>query len=801
MRFHSRRILGLFGAAVLATAVLPGLVFSAPAQAANASHPGSRFLQLTKEFNTATASPTASVNINVQLLQPGSTPNAAAVPFPADGDSGNIQIAFDVESTYGDGVVDRGKPDGTCVVLVGDSSCATPFRVSSNDKKGTAVIRAWIDTDGLSASEGGITEADAKEGRVSNNNDATDASSNDCLPSEPNTCDGTATPGDTAEPDKTDVGLVGFGDAVSDTLRCTSKQSGRGGSAAAPVAFGLGEDVTITCRAATTAGAALVGVPIDGELLKADGHNGGPNDSDQEKTDAQNTTSDYQSTSVKDTGGAFDAGCVTDASGACDWVVPGRFAGNSSADPRPPEAGVARLCFWVKPIDPNPSPTSASGNPYTPSGNVNAGGGCGGTPTSLKTSLAFIVWQEAVGLDAAAETATVDKGDVIAVSARVYDPNGAPSVGAPKPTVYAELFSGSAGDVDGSTPNTPDYTFPAIAAGASTTTVTFPANTTGTVTICIWTASFPAMSGVSGGTGANAPTCTGTAGAEGPTDPTNDNGVPSAYNDNTDVVVRTVKTPDAPPPPVEPTRSTGYWILEQSGRVTPFDVLDYGSGGLSAKAVGIAARPQGDGFWIVGVDGSVAAKGQAKNFGSATSLNLQQPIVGIAAAPGGDGYWLLGRDGGIFSYGPGAKFWGSTGGMRLNKPVVGIAATPTGNGYWLVASDGGIFAFGDAPFAGSMGGKTLNKPVVGMTAPVTGGYLLVASDGGMFVFGGAHFYGSMGGQPLARPIVGMTSRSDGEGYWEVADDGGIFAFHAGFHRSLAGQADSPVAGMASYGNG
>jgi hypothetical protein len=54
---------------------------------------------------------------------------------------------------------------------------------------------------------------------------------------------------------------------------------------------------------------------------------------------------------------------------------------------------------------------------------------------------------------------------------------------------------------------------------------------------------------------------------------------------------------------------------------------------------------------------------------------LNKPIVGMAATPDGGGYWLVASDGGIFSYGD-ASFHGSAGGMRLNQPIVGIAAHP-----------------------------------------------------------------------------------------------------------------------------
>jgi len=80
---------------------------------------------------------------------------------------------------------------------------------------------------------------------------------------------------------------------------------------------------------------------------------------------------------------------------------------------------------------------------------------------------------------------------------------------------------------------------------------------------------------------------------------------------------------------------------------------------------------------------------------------LNRPVVGMAATPDGKGYWLVASDGGIFAFGD-AAFYGSTGSLTLNRPVVGMAATPDGKGYWLVASDGGIFAFGDATFSGSI---------------------------------------------------------------------------------------------------
>jgi Beta-lactamase enzyme family len=224
---------------------------------------------------------------------------------------------------------------------------------------------------------------------------------------------------------------------------------------------------------------------------------------------------------------------------------------------------------------------------------------------------------------------------------------------------------------------------------------------------------------------------------------------------------------------------------------------------LNAPVVGVAATPNGLGYWVVAADGGVFAYGTAAFEGSAGGIQLNAPVVGMAATPDGGGYWLVASDGGVFAYGD-AVFEGSAGGIELNAPVVGMAATPDGRGYWLVASDGGVFAYGDAVFAGSMGGRPLNQPIVGMAATPTGdGYWLTAADGGIFAFGDAPFEGSMGGRPLDEPVVGMAASPDGGGYWLAAADGGVFNFgDAPFEGSDAGTPqEAPAVGIAGRSGG
>jgi hypothetical protein len=225
----------------------------------------------------------------------------------------------------------------------------------------------------------------------------------------------------------------------------------------------------------------------------------------------------------------------------------------------------------------------------------------------------------------------------------------------------------------------------------------------------------------------------------------------------------------------------GYWVVTAQGAVTAYGtaVNDGSMGGrrLNAPVVGITSTPDGGGYWLVASDGGVFAFGNAGYFGSMGAHPLNAAIVGLASTGNGTGYWEVASDGGIFAFGT-ARFAGSMGGQHLNDPIVGMAVDGSTGGYWLVASDGGIFSF-DATFLGSTGDLTLQGPIVAMAAtPDSRGYRLVGSDGGVFDFGNATYHGSTGGQPLTHPVVGMATDATTGGYWLVASDGGIFNFRA-----------------------
>ncbi len=73
----------------------------------------------------------------------------------------------------------------------------------------------------------------------------------------------------------------------------------------------------------------------------------------------------------------------------------------------------------------------------------------------------------------------------------------------------------------------------------------------------------------------------------------------------------------------------------------------------------------------------------------------------------------------MFSFGD-ARFFGSASSLRLNAPIVGTASDPLDGGYWLVASDGGVFAFGHAPFYGAATELLLSTRIVGIAATIIG---------------------------------------------------------------------------------
>jgi hypothetical protein len=194
----------------------------------------------------------------------------------------------------------------------------------------------------------------------------------------------------------------------------------------------------------------------------------------------------------------------------------------------------------------------------------------------------------------------------------------------------------------------------------------------------------------------------------------------------------------------------GYWVVDRVGRVYPFgDARSYGPAhDLADDIVGMAATPDGGGYWLVGARGEVYAYGDAKWYGP--SHTLAGPIVGLAATTDGEGYWLAGADGAVYGFG------NATVGSHLSlSSVVGIAADAQTGGYWLVDSRGLVSAF-DAAFLGSVPAEASEHGVTGIQATPEG-YRLVDSGGALFCFGTSTQLGSAYSDHPRRAVVGIAA--------------------------------------------
>ena len=86
-------------------------------------------------------------------------------------------------------------------------------------------------------------------------------------------------------------------------------------------------------------------------------------------------------------------------------------------------------------------------------------------------------------------------------------------------------------------------------------------------------------------------------------------------------------------------------------------------------------------------DGGIFSYGDAPFSGSTGALRLNEPVVGMAAAPDGGGYWLVAPTAASSPTAarPTRARWA---GRRCPRPVVGHGRHAAGGGYWLVLGSG-----------------------------------------------------------------------------------------------------------------
>lgn len=189
----------------------------------------------------------------------------------------------------------------------------------------------------------------------------------------------------------------------------------------------------------------------------------------------------------------------------------------------------------------------------------------------------------------------------------------------------------------------------------------------------------------------------------------------------------------------------GYWEIAADGGVWPwgdaqgFSNCSLAGQTLNAPIVGVAAMPtiaNQQGFWMVAGDGGTFPCGSALNHSYGNPVgHITAPIVGMAATPDGNGYWLVGQDAHVYAFG---DAYNCNCSLYSAAPVVGIVATPFNRGYWLVAADGGLFAAGDGVSSyGSVGGQGFTGFTAIATTFDSKGYWMLNANGTVVPFGDA----------------------------------------------------------------
>ena len=219
--------------------------------------------------------------------------------------------------------------------------------------------------------------------------------------------------------------------------------------------------------------------------------------------------------------------------------------------------------------------------------------------------------------------------------------------------------------------------------------------------------------------------------------------------------------------------------------------------------VDLAITPDRDGVWFVDATGTVVGLGSADHHGDlddavgaeqASAIpwvllnrtSLDEPdepeIVAIEADPVGDGYWLVGSDGsihplgGAVSIGPAPVGPGTT--------IVDFASTPSGDGGYAVATDGAVIAVGAAAEAEPLDERSsfgAIEPVAIETTASGEGYWILDRAGRLVRFGDADFGGNGTGGPACAwedlvAVDGLQSDSGAAGWWVIADDLQTWAF-------------------------
>jgi len=194
----------------------------------------------------------------------------------------------------------------------------------------------------------------------------------------------------------------------------------------------------------------------------------------------------------------------------------------------------------------------------------------------------------------------------------------------------------------------------------------------------------------------------------------------------------------------------GYWIVTSTGIVYAYGAAAAGRPRRYAHPfTGVVASPSG-GYWLYTAHGNVYPSAGAPWYGSPVRRVRGQTIVGMAATPDGKGYWLATSTGVAYAYGDAAPVPR----RRYAHPITGIVASASG-GYWLYTPQGHVFNSAGTPWYGSPVRRVRGQTIVGMAATPGGkGYWLVTSTGAVYAYGDAV---PLPQRRRARRVMGIVS--------------------------------------------
>lgn len=215
----------------------------------------------------------------------------------------------------------------------------------------------------------------------------------------------------------------------------------------------------------------------------------------------------------------------------------------------------------------------------------------------------------------------------------------------------------------------------------------------------------------------------------------------------------------------------GYRVIMSDGKIVSFGQAKAMRDAKAKGPVATAATPDGNGYWVVTADGTVAAGGTAPVLKGRNATG--DPIVAMVSSKSGKGFWLVSASGALSAHGDAPALAAAA----VPAPVVAATASGSGSGMWLLSTNGGVTPLGDAPAlaAPALTGGTPEA----IAATTTGkGYWVLTSTGEVLRAGDAADYGSLSREGLCTPLTAasIAATTTGAGYLVVATDGSVWAY-------------------------